>query len=71
MSTQSPEEDDKRRFDISELLPIAVAALLTLCAVALCFFKFTIAPAKPAPQPAEVTIGIGQGSAIQPQKPQN
>jgi hypothetical protein len=53
---------------------ILVAALLTLCGVAVCFFSFTIAPAKPPKpaqaieQPGEVMIGVGQGSNIHPDK---
>ncbi|HTP77513.1 MAG TPA: hypothetical protein VMJ73_11105 [Rhizomicrobium sp.] len=51
---------------------ILVAALLTLCGIAVCFFSFTIPSAKPAKpaqaieQPGEVMIGVGQGSSIHP-----
>jgi hypothetical protein len=72
MSAQDQDEDDKPPTQVWDLAVIAVAALLTLCGVGVCFFKFTIAaapPAKPAAQPAEVTIGIGQGSTINPSKP--
>lgn len=49
---------------------IFVAALLTLCGIAVCFFSFTIIPARPArpaqavDQPTEVMIGVGKGSNI-------
>ena len=49
---------------------ILVAALLTLCGIGVCFFAYTIIPAKPAKpaqaidQPTEVMIGVGQGSNI-------
>jgi hypothetical protein len=71
MSTQEHEDDDKPPTQIWDLAVIGVALLLTMCAIGLCFFKFTVssAPAKPAPQPAEVTIGIGQGQTIHPALP--
>jgi hypothetical protein len=60
----SLEEDDKPPRNIWDDGVVVVAALLTLCAIGVCFFQFTIAPAKKA-QPAanaavsgEVTIGI-------------
>ena len=58
------EEDDRPARNIWDDGVVVVAALLTLCAIGVCFFQFTIAPAKNA-QPAantavrgEVTIGI-------------
>jgi hypothetical protein len=72
MSTQDQDEDDKPPTQIWDLAVIAVAGLLTLCGIGVCFFKFTIAaapPAKPAAQPAEVMIGIGKGQTIHPQTP--
>ena len=60
----SLEEDDKPpRNQIWDDGIVIVAALLTLCAIGVCFFQFTIAPAKKA-EPAntavagEVTIGV-------------
>jgi len=60
----SREDDDKPPRNIWDDGVVFVAALLTLCAIGVCFFQFTIAPAKKA-QPAantaaagEVTIGI-------------
>jgi hypothetical protein len=60
----SLEEDDKPPRNIWDDGVVFVAALLTLCAIGVCFFQFTIAPAKKA-QPAantavsgEVSIGI-------------
>ena len=61
----SLEDDDKPpRNQIWDDGIVVVAALLTLCAIGVCFFQFTIAPAKNA-QPAqnaavagEVTIGL-------------
>jgi hypothetical protein len=61
----SLEEDDKPpRNQIWDDGIVVVAALLTLCAIGVCFFPFTIAPAKkPQPVantsvPGEVTIGL-------------
>ena len=47
---------------------IFVAALLTLCAIGVCFFQFTITPAKKAAGPTtaisgEVTVGISTHKA--------
>ena len=61
----SLEDDDKPpRNQIWDDGVVIVAALLTLCAIGVCFFQFTIAPAKKV-QPAantavagEVTIGL-------------
>ena len=60
----SREDDDKPPRNIWDDGVVFVAALLTLCAIGVCFFQFTISPAKKA-QPAantaasgEVTIGI-------------
>lgn len=60
----SLEDDDKPPRNIWDDGVVFVAALLTLCAIGVCFFQFTVAPAKKA-QPAantavsgEVTIGI-------------
>jgi hypothetical protein len=67
----SLEDDDiKPPSGFYDMLPIGVAALLTACAIGLCFFTFTVKGEKPAAQPTEVTIGVGQGSTIQPQNPQ-
>ncbi len=63
----SLEDDDRPHRDYSDLLPIGLALLLTICGIAMFFFNFSIAlPAKgkPAPYPTEVTVGVGQGSAI-------
>jgi hypothetical protein len=46
-----------------ELGVIAIAAVFTLCIVGLWFFSFK-APQEKAP--AEMTVGIGQGSTIHP-----
>jgi hypothetical protein len=61
----SLEEDDKPpRNQIWDDGIVIVAALLTLCAIGVCFFQFTIAPttrAQPAANTAvagEVTIGV-------------
>ena len=61
----SLEEDDKPpRNQIWDDGIVFVAALLTLCAIGVCFFQFTIAPAKKAQPaantsvPGEVTIGL-------------
>jgi hypothetical protein len=68
------DEDDIPRGEIWDKGVIFVAALLTACAVGVCLFQFTIPSAKPAKatqsaeQPAEVMIGVGQGSNIH-QKP--
>lgn len=63
----STDDDDgiKPPNALFDMLPIAVAALLTACAIGLCFFSFTVPPAKPDAAPAEVTIGVGGGSTIQ------
>ena len=60
------EQDDRPRRDFTELLPIGLAMILTVAAVALIFFKFTVGGPKPAAEPTEVTIGIGQGQTIHP-----
>ena len=61
----SLDEDDKPpRNQIWDDGIVIVAGLLTLCAIGVCFFQFTIAPAKNAPPPqnaalaGEVTIGL-------------
>ena len=61
----SLEDDDKPpRNDIWDNGVVFVAALLTLCAIGVCFFQFTISPAKKAQPVAnsavsgEVTIGL-------------
>ena len=70
----SLEDDDKPpRNQIWDDGVVIVAALLTLCAIGVCFFQFTVAPAKKA-QPAantavsgEVTIGIpARNTAVSP-----
>ena len=70
----SLEDDDKPpRNQIWDDGVVIVAALLTLCAIGVCFFQFTIAPAKKA-QPAanmavsgEVTVGIpARNTAVSP-----
>lgn len=64
------DDDDIPRSEIWDKGVIFVAALLTACAVGVCLFQFTIPSAKPAKapqnteQPAEVMIGVGQGSTI-------
>jgi hypothetical protein len=69
------EEDDIPRSEIWDKGVILFAALLTACAIGVCFFQFTIPSARPekpvqaAGQPAEVMIGVGQGSNIH-QKPE-
>ncbi len=65
--------DDRPRRDFSELMPIILALVLTLCGIGLFFFNFSAgAPEKPAAQqPSEVTIGIGQGSNLQAPPPAN
>ena len=60
------EDDDRPRRDFTELMPIALAFILTVAAVGLIFFKFTVGGPKPAAEPTEVTIGIGQGQTIHP-----
>jgi hypothetical protein len=60
--------DDKPYRDFSDLMPILLAFILTVCGIAMFFFHFSAgAPQKPVaqPQPSEVTIGIGQGSNLQ------
>ncbi|MEI9885487.1 MAG: hypothetical protein WDN08_03145 [Rhizomicrobium sp.] len=63
------DDDDRPRRDYTELLPIGLALILTAAAIALCFLTFKISPEKPAAQPSEVTIGIGEGSTIRPPPP--
>ena len=64
------EDDDRPRRDFTELMPIALAFILTVAAVGLIFFKFTVGGPKPAAaEPTEVTIGIGQGQTIHPAAP--
>ena len=64
------EEDDVPRSEIWDKGVILFAALLTACAIGVCFFQFTIPSAKPAKasrnagQAEEVMIGVGQGSTI-------
>jgi hypothetical protein len=64
------EDDDIPRSEIWDKGVILFAALLTACAVGVCLFQFTIPSAKPAKatqsagQPAEVMIGVGEGSTI-------
>ena len=48
---------------------VGIAAVLTLAGIATCFFTFTVPKDPPAKQPAEVTIGVGQGSTIHPAAP--
>ena len=43
---------------------IAIAAVFTSCIIGLWFFSFKVPADKP---PSEITMGIGQGSAIHPQ----
>lgn len=68
------DEDDIPRSEIWDKGVILFAALLTACAIGVCFFQFTIPATKPekavqaAGQPTEVMIGVGQGSNIH-QKP--
>ena len=65
-------DDDRPHRDYSDLLPIGLALLLTICGIAMFFFNFSIATPvkeKPAPAPTEVTVGIGQGSTIRPNPP--
>jgi hypothetical protein len=64
--TIEEDDDDRPRRDITELMPIALAFILTVAAVGLIFFKFTVGGPKPAAEPTEVTIGIGQGQTIHP-----
>jgi len=71
MSLQD-DEDDRPRRDITELLPIGLAMILTAAAIGLCFLHFGVGGTSPAQtpppaQPTEVTIGIGQGQTIHPQ----
>jgi hypothetical protein len=61
----SLEDDDKPpRNQIWDDGIVIVAALLTLCAIGVCFFQFTITPAKNTQPvantavPGEVTIGL-------------
>ncbi len=63
------EDDDRPRRDFTELLPIGLALILTAAAIALCFLTFKISPQKPAAQPSEVVIGIGDGQTIHPRPP--
>ena len=63
------DDDDRPRRDFTELMPIALAFILTVAAVGLIFFKFTVSGPKPAAEPTEVTIGIGQGQTIHPAAP--
>jgi len=49
-----------------ELGVIAIAAVFTSCIIGLWFFSFKVPTEKP---PTEITVGIGQGSTIQPAKP--
>ncbi|MGZ5932642.1 MAG: hypothetical protein ACXWLD_00495 [Rhizomicrobium sp.] len=58
------EDDDIPSNEYWDKGVIFVAALLTLCAIGVCFFEFTIKPAKapiparPAATSGEVTVGI-------------
>ena len=71
--------DDRPYRDYSDLLPIGLALLLTVCGIGMFFFHFTIGDSAPPPQPptamhlepGEVMIGVGQGSAIHPVPPRN
>jgi hypothetical protein len=64
--------DDKPYRDFSDLMPILLAFILTLCGIGMFFFHFAAgAPQKPAPEPTEITVGIGQGSTLQTPPPAN
>jgi hypothetical protein len=69
------DEDDRPRRDITDLLPIGLAMILTAAAIGLCFLRFGVhgtAPAQTQPppaQPTEVTVGIGEGQTIHPPQP--
>ncbi len=70
------DDDDRPRRDITELMPIGLALVLTAAAIGLCFFTFTISGDKPAAPdqpmhlaPGEVVIGVGAGSTIHPPAP--
>ena len=67
--TIEQDDDDRPHRDFTELMPIALAFILTVAAVGLIFFKFTVGGPKPAAEPTEVTIGIGQGQTIHPAAP--
>jgi hypothetical protein len=58
--------DIKQPLPIWDLGVVAIAAVFTAFIVGLWFFKFTVPADKPVKPPAEVTIGIGQGSTIHP-----
>ncbi len=51
-----------------ELGVIAIAAVFTSCIIGLWFFSFKVPAEKP---PGELTMGIGQGSAIRQAPPIN
>ena len=68
--TIEEDNDDRPHRDFTELMPIALSFILTVAAIGLIFFKFTVGGPKPAPaEPTEVTIGIGQGQTIHPVPP--
>ncbi|MEI9990514.1 MAG: hypothetical protein WDM86_10780 [Rhizomicrobium sp.] len=62
--------DIKQPLGIWDMGVVGIAAVLTLAGIATCFFTFTVPSEKPSAQPTEVTVGLGQGSAIHPAKPQ-
>ena len=65
--------DIKQPYGFWDLGVVGIALVLTMAGIATCFFSFAVPKDKPAAKPAaptEVTIGIGQGSTIQPTKPQ-
>lgn len=65
--------DIKQPTQMFDMGVVGIAAVLTLCGVAMCFFSFTVPSDKAPPKqaaPQEVTLGIGQGSTIHPDKPQ-
>ncbi len=61
------EDDDiKPPSQFWDLGVIVIAAVFTSCIIGLWFFSFHVPADKP---PTEITVGIGQGSAIQPAAP--
>ena len=61
--------DIKQPSQIWDMGVVGIAAVLTAAGIGMCFFSFTVPKDAPAPMPAEVTLGIGQGSAIHPPPP--
>ncbi|MEI9996024.1 MAG: hypothetical protein WDM91_15620 [Rhizomicrobium sp.] len=67
MGVVDDEGNIKQPSPIWDMGVVLIAATLTFCGLAMCFFTFTVSGDKAvARQPAEVTIGVGDGSTIHP-----